>query len=104
MSQSWDVSSYHTHPDLQTRTLTCSLHHPAANGEKGVRSLKKTYLMSRLCSVGIALVLLALTGFAIWTGVSTDAISSRTRAAIQLSDLYNEAHHLVGAEETIDWH
>lgn len=69
-----------------------------------MRSLKKTYLMSRLCSVGIALVPLALAGFAIWTAVSTDAISSRTRAAIQLSDLYDEAHRLVGSEETIDWH
>ncbi len=69
-----------------------------------MRSLKKTYLMSRLCSLGIALVLLALTGFAIWTAVSTGEISSRTRAAIQLSDLYNEAHLLVGSQETIDWH
>jgi len=60
--------------------------------------------MSRLCSLGIALVLLALTGFAIWTAVSTGEISSRTRAAIQLSDLYNEAHLLVGSQETIDWH
>ena len=68
-----------------------------------MRSLKKTYLMSRLSSLGIALVLLALTGLAIWTAVSTNETISRTRAATQLSDLYDEAHHLVSSEETIEW-
>jgi diguanylate cyclase (GGDEF)-like protein len=65
--------------------------------------MKHPYLISRLCTLGMALVLLALTGLALWTAVITDEINNHTRTAIHLSDLYQQARSLITAEESIDW-
>jgi diguanylate cyclase (GGDEF)-like protein len=66
--------------------------------------MKHPYLISRLSTLGIALVILVLTGLAISTTVLTNNLSNQTRTAIQISDVYQQASSLIASEETIDWH
>jgi len=58
---------------------------------------------SRLASVGLVLVLLAVSVFAVWSSVATSAAASRAVAASGLSDDYARAASALNTEEMLEY-
>jgi len=58
---------------------------------------------SRLASVGLVLVLLTVSLFAVWSSGATSAAASRAAAVSTLSDDYAQAATAVGTEETLEY-
>ncbi len=57
---------------------------------------------SRGAGLGLIAVLLMLSGFAIWAPHSTQQAATRTRSAVYLSELYDQAWYQIGAEESLE--
>ena len=57
---------------------------------------------SRVASVGLVLVLLAVSSFAVWSSVATSDAASRAVAASGLSDDYARAASALNAEESLE--
>lgn len=57
---------------------------------------------SRGAGLGLIAVLLMLSGFAIWAPHSTQQSVARTRSAVYLSELYDQAWYQIGAEESLE--
>ncbi|MEO7714786.1 MAG: ATP-binding protein [Capsulimonas sp.] len=62
--------------------------------------MNNRHLVGRLTSFGLAAVLLTLASFAVWTAVTTQRLASHARAAVEISDVYQQARYAVGEEET----
>jgi len=59
-------------------------------------------MIGRLATVGLITVLLALTGFAIWTTVTTLELSNGVGEAVTVSNLYQQAHFDLATEESLE--
>ena len=68
----------------------------------GLRSLMRRQTSTRLASVGLAVVLFGLPGFAFWGAVSTFRASELARNATALSDALEEARYAIGEEESLE--
>src|SRR5216684_2987403 len=66
------------------------------------RRMNKMRLISHLSSFGLAIILLVLASFSVWAAMSTLDAATRAKAAVHLSDLYEQAHYAVGAEESLE--
>src|SRR6266566_2957996 len=65
--------------------------------------IRYTNMIGRLATLGLITVLLALTGFAIWTTVVTLKLSDAVGEAVIVSHLYERAHFDLGAEESLEF-
>jgi diguanylate cyclase (GGDEF)-like protein len=63
---------------------------------------KKNHLISRLTSIGLTTILLALTAFSIWATLTTQQAATRAAASAYLNDQYQQARFAVGAEESLE--
>jgi signal transduction histidine kinase len=64
--------------------------------------IRYTNMIGRLATLGLITVLLALTGFAIWTTVITLKLSDAVGEAVTVSNLYERAYFDLGAEESLE--
>ncbi len=64
--------------------------------------MKKNHLISQLTSVGLIAILLVLTGFSIWTALTTRQATENTIVAEYLSDQYGQARFAIGTEESLE--
>ncbi len=64
--------------------------------------IKKMDMIGRLAALGLVTVLLVLAGFAIWTVVITLKLSDAAKEAVSVSDMYEQAHYDLGAEESLE--
>src|SRR3989442_6451010 len=64
--------------------------------------IRYTNMIGRLATLGLITVLLALTGFAIWTTVVTLKLSDAVGEAVTVSDLFERARFDLGAEESLE--
>ncbi len=64
--------------------------------------MAKNHLVSRLTSIGLTTLLLALTAFSIWATVTTQQAANRTAVSEYLNDQYQQARFAVGAEESLE--
>jgi diguanylate cyclase (GGDEF)-like protein len=62
----------------------------------------KNHVMSRLMSVGLTTILLALTVFSIWASLVTQRAATHTTVSEYLNDQYQQARFAVGAEESLE--
>lgn len=58
-------------------------------------------LSQRLASLGLAVVLFTLTGFAIWAGLTTQQVTAHVSQSVRLSQAYERARHEIDAEESL---
>jgi diguanylate cyclase len=58
--------------------------------------------VTRLATVGLAAVLLVLTGFALWAAYSTNRAAGQADRLSRLSDAYQQARFAVAAEESLE--
>lgn len=65
-------------------------------------SMKKNYLISRLMSIGLTTILLALTVFSLWATLTTQQAAAHTAVSEYLNDQYQQARFAVGAEESLE--
>jgi len=61
-----------------------------------------THMIGRLATLGLIIVLLALTDFAIWTAVTTLKLSNDVGEAVTVNNLYEQAHFDLAAEESLE--
>ena len=59
-------------------------------------------LIGRFASVGLAAVLLIVTGLALWVALATHARSAEVQRSATFNDLYQQARYAVGAEESLE--
>ena len=64
--------------------------------------MNKNHLVSRLTSVGLTAILLALTAFSVWATLITQQAATRTAVSEYLNDQYQQARFAVGAEESLE--
>ncbi|MGB8347281.1 MAG: bifunctional diguanylate cyclase/phosphodiesterase [Ktedonobacteraceae bacterium] len=64
--------------------------------------MKNNHLISRLTSVGLITILLALTAFSIWATLITQQAANRTAVSEYLNDQYQQARLAVGSEESLE--
>ncbi len=64
--------------------------------------IRYTNMIGRLATLGLITVLLALTGFAIWTTVVTLKLSDAVGEAVSVNDLYERAHFGLATEESLE--
>ena len=57
---------------------------------------------SRLASIGLLVVLVALPGFALWGATITYRTGQEVRRSTKLNDTYEQARYTVGAEESLE--
>jgi signal transduction histidine kinase len=62
---------------------------------------KQMNTVGRLATLGLITVLLVLTGFAIWTTVTTLMLSNAVKEAVTVNDLFEQAHYYLGTEESL---
>lgn len=60
--------------------------------------MQRALLVSRLATLGLALVLLAIGGFAIWSGSLTQAVERKTQCAVLSSNLLLQARFAITLE------
>ena len=65
--------------------------------------MHKTHRLSRLASLGLGAVLLALTVFAIYAAVTTFDVISQTTESVHITDLYQQAQYLIKTQESLEW-
>jgi diguanylate cyclase len=58
--------------------------------------------VTRLATAGLAVVLLALTGFSLWVAYSTNRVARQADRFSRLSDAYQQARFAVAAEESLE--
>jgi signal transduction histidine kinase len=58
--------------------------------------------LGRLASAGLAIVLIFLTGFALWVAFATNRAATFAKHASDLSDKYEQARYAIGAEESLE--
>ena len=59
-------------------------------------------VLSRLASLGMALVLLVLVSFSIWAAITTLDAAVQAQGSVHLSEQYEQARFAVGAEESLE--
>ncbi|MDQ2716687.1 MAG: bifunctional diguanylate cyclase/phosphodiesterase [Chloroflexota bacterium] len=64
--------------------------------------MKRTYLVSRLASLGVATILLILIGFSIWSVVTIGQGVNQASESIALSDQYQQARYALVKETSIE--
>ncbi|MBA2286228.1 MAG: EAL domain-containing protein [Ktedonobacteraceae bacterium] len=64
--------------------------------------MKRTYLVSRLASLGVATILLILIGFSIWSVVTIGQYVNRASESIALNDQYQQARYALVKETSIE--
>src|SRR5215469_6991145 len=64
--------------------------------------IRYTNLIGRLATVGLITILLALSGFAIWTAVTTLKLSDAVGEAVTVSNLYERAYIDLHKEESLE--
>ncbi len=64
--------------------------------------MHKNHVISRLTSVGLITILLALTAFSIWATVITRQAATSTAVSEYLNDQYQQARFAIGAEESLE--
>jgi len=64
--------------------------------------MKRMHLVSRFASLGLVMVLLILSGFALWTAVNTQQATNDARVAFQVSDLYEQARYEISIEKSLE--
>jgi hypothetical protein len=64
--------------------------------------MQKNHLISRLTSIGLITILLVLTGFSIWSVLTTQQTGKRAVIAEYLNDQYQQARFAIGAEESLE--
>jgi signal transduction histidine kinase len=69
---------------------------------RGEPSTNTSRIVGQIASSGLALVLLCLTGFAIWAALTTNQAARAAKHASELSDHYQQARYAVGAEESLE--
>jgi signal transduction histidine kinase len=69
---------------------------------RGELSFSTSRIVGYIASSGLALVLLFLTGFAIWAALTTNQAAGVAKRANELSDYYQQARYAVGAEESLE--
>ncbi len=66
------------------------------------QSTTTSRIVGQIAPIGLALVLLCLTGFAIWAALTTNQAASLAKHANEQSDHYQQARYAVGAEESLE--
>ncbi|MEO6888453.1 MAG: bifunctional diguanylate cyclase/phosphodiesterase [Ktedonobacteraceae bacterium] len=64
--------------------------------------MKRTYLVSRLASLGVATILLILLGFSIWSVTTIGQYVNRASESISLNDQYQQARYALVKETSIE--
>lgn len=62
---------------------------------------RSPHIISRLASLGVGSLLVLLTGFAIWAGLTTQQITTRVRVAVNLSQTYDQARYALATEQSL---
>src|SRR5579872_3700528 len=62
--------------------------------------MRQMKIVSRLATLGMAIILLILVSFSLWSIVSTQQAVDSTISAAHISDLYDQARYEVNVEET----
>jgi signal transduction histidine kinase len=86
--------------EMASSPVTDRAHGPVAPSRPSARL--ESRVAGRLATVGLLLVLIVLTGFAIVSALRTDAAAVAAARSTGLNDLYWEARYAVGAEESLE--